>query len=240
MKNFTFSCLLLISLSVFGTNSKKTNVQLQNKYINIGGVSVTIPLFDSSFVEVGNENRKKMEVLVPNTNRLLHAYVLSKDFPSLLTGSTDEDYLSRYAMIEVDKTLESKFVNSEDFNQLVSFVSKNDIYKSEKVKDVEKEINRRLEALDLSKLKIGQPTPLGCLFSKKNLYAQGILMAYEQNGNTKVKAILIAMIHVKSRYFMIFINSNYKGNETIIWLKNIGEKWGDMILRANQSQIRRK
>lgn len=239
MKNYFF-CFLFIGLSVFGTNSKKNRVQFQNKYINIGGVPVTIPLFDSSFVEVGNENRKKMEVLVPRTNKLLHAYVLSKDLDCLLTGGTDEDCLSRYAMIEVEKSLESKVVNSKDFNQLVSYIDKNNVFDSKKVKDVENEINRRLETLDLSKLRIGQPTPLGCLFAKKDLCAQGILMAYEQDGNTKVKAILITLVHVKSRYFMIFINSSYNGNETIIWLKNTGEKWGDMILRANQTQIRRK
>ena len=33
---------------------------------------------------------------------------------------------------------------------------------------------------------------------------------------------------------MIFINSNYNGNETINWLRNTGEKWGDKILKVNQ------
>lgn len=59
-------------------------------------------------------------------------------------------------------------------------------------------------------------------------------MAYEENRTTKVKAILLMLIHVKSRYIMIFINSNYNGNETINWLRNTGEKWGDKILKVNQ------
>ena len=167
-------------------------------------------------------------------------HVLAKDFPLLFTGTDDKNHSSIYATIQVAKTLESKDINSEDFEMLVNYFKKNDIFKQDKVKEVEKAINRRLETLDLSKLEMGQPTPLGCFFSKKDLYGQGTLLAYEENGTTKVKTVLLIFIHVKTRYIMAFINSNYKGNETINWLRTVGEKWGDKILKANQQQTRRK
>lgn len=240
MKKLTFLYLGLISLTIVGANNKTNNNQLQNQVINVGGVSIKIPQIDSNFVEVGDENRKNMEILVPNTNKLLSAYVLTKDFPFLSTGSNDENYMSSYAMIEVGKIIESVLVNSELFDKLVNFIGKNDIFKSDNIKESEKEINRRLETIDSSKVKIGQPTPLGCFFSKKDLYGQGNLMAYEENGTTKVKAALLILVHVKTRCIMLYIYSNYKGNDTLNWLRNIGEKWGDKILKANQSEIKRK
>jgi hypothetical protein len=215
---------------MFGINNKTNHNQSQNQFINVGGVSIKIPLIDSNFVEVGITNRKSMEFLIPKTNKLLSAYVLAKDFPYLLTGSNNENYLSKYIMIEVEKTLESKYVDSRNFITLVNYIRKNGIFNTDMIKGAEKEINRR----DLTHLKIGQPTPLGCFFSKKDLFGQGTLMAYEENGVTKVKATLLILIHVKTRYIMIFIYSNYKGNETINWLHIVGEKWGDKILKANQ------
>lgn len=219
---------------MFGINNKTNHNRSQDQFINVGGVTIKIPLIDSSFVEVGFTNRKNMEILVPNTNKLLCAYVLAKDLPYLLTGSNNENCLSKYSMIEVEKTLESKYVNSADFVTLVNYIKKNDIFKIDMIKGAEKEINGRLEKLDLSHLKLGQPTPLGCFFSKKDLFGQGFLMAYEENGVTKVTAKLSILIHVKTRYIMIIINSYYKGNETIKWLRIVGEKWGDKILKANQ------
>ena len=226
---------LLIGFAVLLVSNLLTNVNAQT--IKVGGVSIRIPIPDTSFVSVKKEEWESISIIAPNSNKLLCVYVLNKDYRKYKSGFSDPIDTEKYATVQIAKGLEEFEINESQFKEITNSIGKT--FKkidSRTVKKSQNEYNQRTS----SDIKIGEPTSLGCFFSKPDLYGYGILAATEENGKTIVKATVVDMIRVKNRCLMIYIIVLYKGDDSLTWLRNISEKWGDKILKANQEQIKRK
>lgn len=226
---------LFFGFVVLLVSNLQTQVDAQT--INVGGVSIRIPTPDTSFVSVKKEEWESINIIAPNSNKLLCAFVLNKDYEKYKSGTSDPINPEKYATIQIAKGLENFEINETQFKELTNSISKT--FKKFDLSTVAKSQNEIKQRTN-SDIKIGVPTSLGCFFSKPNLYGYGILAATEENGETVVKAIAVDMIRVKNRCLMIYTTVLYKGDDSLIWLRNISEKWGDKILKANQTQIKRK
>jgi hypothetical protein len=200
-----------------------------------GGVSIRIPVPDTTFIEVGNDNRKSMDIFVPQSNRLLSAYVLTGDLPHLF--KEEKSYLmARYALVEVPREGENMDCEVSDFKQVTDGLKESigNTF-STLSKESEDEFNSRMKSLDLAdmQVKIGQPVQLGCFFSKNDVIGFGMLMGYEIGGSNIKMGMAVILMRVNKRLLFVYLYAEYKNDETIKWLRNTGEKWSDEILKAN-------
>ncbi|MBX9735045.1 MAG: hypothetical protein K2X37_13385 [Chitinophagaceae bacterium] len=234
MKKISLVIFLIIVSALSNAQTLNEKLPTVQSFV-VGGVSIKIPVFDTTMIEVGKENRKNMEIFVPPDNRLISAYIVKTDLHILFTGDTTK-MISKYALVEIPRGIESIDCDANGFNSVVKGVieSFGDKF-STLFKESEDEFNRRIKSLKLSKLesKMGEPIRLGCLFSKQDIIGFGTLASHEMGDSSIKMAMVFSLIRVKKRVLFIYLYTQFKDNETINWLRKIGEKWSDEILKIN-------
>jgi hypothetical protein len=202
-----------------------------------GGQSILIPTPVTDMVEVGNDTRKIMEVFVVPTNRLIAAFIPSRDMPFFETRQGEPPVLTRYAMAQTLRQGEFTEVGPKDFPQIVQSVET--IFADDKVnlllQAATDDVTRQLKALDIDeKLKIGEPVKLGTLFSKTDAYGFGMI-ATVSVGEKSMKIVTGgAIVRVKNRAMFLYVCTEYKKEETVAWLRNATEQWATAVLGLNK------
>ncbi len=198
-----------------------------------GGTPIVIGAPISEMVEVGYDNREAMEIFVPGQNRLLAAFVLTKDLPGLTSG--DENLrMARYAMVQVPRAGEYADCGVSEFKEVTDSLEEEfGSIVDATIKEAEDEFNRKMESFDL-KVKLGQPTQLGCLFTKQNAYCFGMIIPVSIEGETYQMGMGATLLRVKNRLLFIYLYADYKDEETVKWLRSTSMKWTDAILAANK------
>lgn len=234
-KNLILSTVFLF-LTVLSSAQTYNTKNLQSQSFKAGGVNICIPAPDLDFVEISNEHRGLVELFVPQENRLLCAFALKDELPGLLDGDSDNT-LTRYALVEVPRRAEYFDCESSDFIEVVNGLQEAFGDCKSAMQEGEDEFNRRMETLDLSemKVKIGQPKMLGSFFSKQNAYASGMLVGYNMGGETIKMGATVILMRVKERLVFIYLYAEYENDKTILWLRNVSEKWSNEIISANKS-----
>jgi len=205
----------------------------------VGGTPIIIPSPTKEMLEVGYDNREKMEILVMATNRLIAMYVLADDLPRL-TNDDEDLKMSRYAMVQVMRRGEQHEFTSDEFKAFTDEMSEQfkDIkgFWDPTMKETEEEFNRRMKALDLNELKmdIGKVKNLGPLFTKKNASCFGMIMPYQMADETINIAMSMTVIRIKKRMVFLYLYSEFEDEKTISWLRNNSEHWVDAILEVNK------
>ncbi len=198
-----------------------------------GGTPLVIPPPAGDMVEVCSDNRAKFEVFVPDSNRLLAAFVLSEDLPNIRNKNVS---LSRYALVELPRSSEYTDFKASDFKEMADSASKEfGAVVNSSLKESEDEINRKIKALNEdANVKLDHSVPLGSFFSKQDAYGCGLLMAVSMNGNNTNMIAGIILIRVKNRVVFAYLYSNYKDQESVNWVRKASEDWADAILKANE------
>ncbi len=201
----------------------------------VGGVSITLPAPDSSFAEVGAEHRSTIfELFVPTENRLISAYVPSKELADLDTDKP-RGATPTYGMIEVARRAESLTCGPSEFKQVTDGASESMGSMMSSVSgNVEAEMNRRLAALDLGSVSLGETKPIGGFFSKPNSYGFGMVTVMSAGGQSGKMAIGGFLTRVRDKLLFGYLYTEYKGTESALWLKTTTERWADAITAANK------
>ncbi|MFN8240232.1 MAG: hypothetical protein U0X39_05705 [Bacteroidales bacterium] len=235
MKNLISVFFLLAIVSMVQAQPTGKGISSPQSF-PVGGVSVILPVPDTSFVEVGSSNRTGMEVFVPQSNRLLGAYVLKTDFPQLYKAEGNST-MERYALVEVPREAESVDCGPDDFKEVTTGATESlGPALAPAMKESEDEFNNRMKSMDISNMqvKIGEPKQLGVFYSKEDMLGMGLLVSYEIGGTPIRMAMTIMLIRAKQRLIFVYLYSEFKSEDTIVWLRRVGEKWGDEILKANR------
>lgn len=222
-----------IALTLLSTWSSA--IRAQGQAFSVGGVSIAIPAPSSEMVEVGDVNRKLFEVVVPDSNRLVAAFLLQKDVASLSTGGTES--LSPYGLVEVPRSGESTDINASDFSSLADSVSKQlGTVLDSSFKESEGEFNRRMKAMNLDNVQIsyGKPVMLGTFFVKTDAYAFGMMAPVTISGKSSNMVMGTVLLRAKSRVLFVYFYSTYQDEQTPNWVRKMSEQWTDAILAANQ------
>jgi hypothetical protein len=207
--------------------------------VKVGDTSIKLPSPGDEFVEVGYDNCDFLSYLsVPAENRLVCAYVMTNDF-SRFSKRDRKLLLTRYIMVQVSRQDENRDCSDACFNDMVSgakkiFGGNSDTAISSYFKEEENEINRRLKSLNVDgSVTVGQPVKLGSFFSMKDAYAFGMIAPLSFANKTLKMGGCAILLHVKSRTLFIYVYSEYKGQQTVHFLGNLGEKWMKQIIAAN-------
>jgi hypothetical protein len=233
LKKLTILVVLLIAISHIAEAAASNSGSVQS--FKAGGVAISIPSPSRGFVEAG-DRRSLMELFVPQTNRLLSAYMTPEDLARLNKGG-DNTLLSKYGLVEVARRAEFMDCGANDFKEVINGAKEamGDV-SSTSVKDTEEEFNRRMKALDIpnARVSIGKPLMLGTLFSKPDEYGFGMITEYAMSGNNVKVVAGCAMLRVKNRLLFAYLYAEYKDEDTIKWIRKTTEEWSDAILKANK------
>lgn len=199
----------------------------------VGDASISIPAPPGQgMVELGN-GRGYFDVAVPDSNRLMAAFVLEKDAARLHTASTQ--VLTPYALVETLRAAESSDVSASDFKDLVDSVTKQiGTILDSSFKESGDAFNQRMKAMNLNtQISLGKPVPLGTFFLKTDAYAFGMTAPVTANGTTTNMVVGTILLRVKSHIVFAYFYTVYKDDQTPGAVRATSEKWTDAILAAN-------
>lgn len=184
-------------------------------------------------VELGSD-RTFFDPAVPDSNRLLAAFVLQTQVATLHT--IDKQALTPYALVEVLRDGESTTESPVDFKGLVDSISQQmGSTLDSSFKESQDEFNRRMKAMNLNvQVNYGKPMLLGTFFLKPDAWAFGMTAPVTANGQTTIMVVGTVLLRVKSHVVFAYYYQVYKDDQTPSQLRAETEQWTDAILAANQ------
>ena len=148
--------------------------------------SIAIPSPTSDLNEVGSDYRVLFETTVPDTNRLIAAYLLAGDAANLHAGVATG--ASRYALVETLRRAEFVEVDAASFQQISAELAKQygasqGSSLSTDLKTHQDELNHKLKAAGAtSEVALDKPVQLGAFFSKPDAYCFGAIALVSSGG----------------------------------------------------------
>lgn len=230
----TVAALTLVSACAITSQVKaQTAAGAGQGQFPVGDASISLPAPPGQgLVELGN-GRGYFDAAVPDSNRLMAAFVLEKDVPALHTGAGK--VLTPYALVETLRAAENSSVSASDFKDLVDSVSKQiGAVLDSSFKESEDSFNQRMKSMNLNaQVSFGKPVTLGTFFQKTDAYAFGMMAPVTANGTTTNMVVGTILLRVKSHIVFAYFYTVYKDDQTPGEVRAMSEHWTDAILGAN-------
>jgi len=225
--------LTIIFIFVINAISAQNNVKSDRQSCKVGGVNIFVPSPNDDLIEIGFDNREKMEIFVPTENRLICSFLSKSDNNALTEGG--DMVMTTYAFVEVPRRGEYVNCSQDDFQEVIKGAKESFGDKiASSFKESEDEINRRMKALDLTSIQIGDTKQLGPLFSKKDVFSFGMLTSVKNEIRSCNLIISGIVLRVKSKLLFLYLYTEYKNEESIKWIGTTSEKWTDLFFKANR------
>jgi hypothetical protein len=197
--------------------------------------SIVLPPPSADLNEIGPDYRVLMDSTVPDTNRLLAAFLTAEDSANLRSGVSNG--LSRYALVENLRRAEFMDVDADIFKQVSEGMAQQfGVVLNASTKDEEEELNRKIKSMrgvDAA-LTLDKPMQLGVLFSKPNACSFGIIQQISASGSSVKMVAAITILKIQNRLIYAYLYSMFKDEDSIQWVRKTSEQWADAILKANQ------
>jgi hypothetical protein len=202
---------------------------------SVGERAIVLPSPSAALVEAGSNGRASLDYLVPQTNRMVAAFVTPADLAYLVASQLRA--LSVYAVVEVPRSAEFTDATAADFASVVRVMNQQfgDIIQGA-VKDQQDEINQRLKAYNANAatITLDKPVQLGNWFTKTDAVGYGILMPVSAAGKTTNMAGGIVVVRVNERLLFAYYYAVVKDAATLPSVRSATEAWADSILAANR------
>lgn len=211
-------------------------VAAQNSDISfkVGGVSLIFNSPISEMKETGYDIRERLEVFTPQGNRLIAGFLTLGDFERINSGLEPE--MNFYGMIQVIRQLEFYDVTIQDFNDFYDMMKTEwaEMMSSSSLKgEVQADLNKTAEILDIGEMSLGDIKNLGEFFRKEKSFAFGSLMSIESGGEKSLLVCGASVLNLKQRLILVYLYKSYINNNTITEVKKSLEDWCDLIIREN-------
>jgi hypothetical protein len=234
------SLCLCLSLSLVCFSAAQVIAQAQSSETTTyrsGLKSIAIFPPTSDLNEVGSDYRVLLEPMVPDTNRLIAAYLLAGDATNLRAGSPKG--LSRYALVETMRRAEFAEVDAASFKEISATVAKqfgaNQDSQATDLKKQQDELNHKLNAVGAAnEVTLDKPVQLGAFFSKPDAYCFGMIAPISGGGSSVKMVSGVTFLRVQNRLVYAYVYASYTGDDSVQWVRNTSEQWADTILKANQ------
>lgn len=223
-------CCLFSITGVFAQVSDNSKI---NKF-KVGGVSLLFSAPNSELAETGYDIRERLEVFSPQSNRLIAGFITPADIERLNSGLDPE--MNFYGMIQVVRQLEFYEVANQDFNDFYDMMKTEwgEMMSSSTFKgDVQADLNKTAEVLDIDNMRIGDIKNLGGIFRKEKSFAFGTLMSVESNGEKTLVVCGASVLHIKQRLILVYLYKKYINADTITEVNKLLESWCDLIIMEN-------
>jgi len=197
--------------------------------------SIVIPAPTQDLGEMGSDYRVLAESFVPDTNRLLAAFLTPEDSANVRAGISKA--FSRYALAETLRRAEFSEVDENSFNQVCATTAQQfGAVLNSSLKDQQEEMNNKIKAMRGSDttVSLDKPVMLGTYFSKPNACSFGMISNLSSAGNAVKMIGGITILRVQNRLIYAFVYSEYKDEESAQWVQKTSEQWADAILEANK------
>lgn len=239
--------ILLLSLVQLGVvrssfaRNDLPNFLKNSAFVEIGEEKIAFPKINNELVLVPKEHYDFVRTFVPESNRLLLAYVSSKDL-KLLTDRTKYGLIRRYAIVQIPKNGEHKNISKNDFIRFKEYIEKD--YNMLKInpKQLKAQTGQILKELEMPESEFLSESPifLGKLFSKDNSFGYAQLNTYII-GESKIKLIGAAIfIRVKKKLIFAYLYFNYENINTLDELEETAENWATRIIDTNRRYFKIK
>jgi TonB family protein len=207
---------------------------MQGETFRVGGVSIALPPPTGEMVEIGGDHRVLFDMVVPDMNRLVAAFLLQKDAAVMLSTNRSGP-LSSYALVEVLRRGEFVEIGSSDFKGLTSQMGQQfSAIANSSAQETQDEFNRRMKSMHLDeKLDYGKPVMLGALFNKTDACGFGMMAPVSMNGKSLKMIVGVIFVRVRSHVLFAYLYSAYKDQSTTEQVRTVSEQWADAILAAN-------
>jgi hypothetical protein len=229
------ACFFVLGVLEIGNAQESTLKTTPAQSFKAGGMPIVILPPTTEMSEVGYSNRDFMDIIVNPNNRLIAAFVPTNELP-MFRKESDAPKLSKYAMVQVLRRGEDMVIDTSYFSKLITHLKEKfgDLIDSS-LKSVEEEFNRRMKSLDLDEatMNLGTPVQLGCLFSKQNAYAFGMITPTSWGGQNTKLVMSCAFVRVKQRLLFVYLYADYKNEDTVKWLRKTTVDWVNTILTSN-------
>ncbi|HWE87113.1 MAG TPA: hypothetical protein VG267_19360 [Terracidiphilus sp.] len=231
----SIACVLLIGWATANaqTSSAPANSPEPRTY-RCGLKSIVVPPPTSDLNELGSDYRVLMESAVPDTNRLIAAFLPAEDAANVRAGISKA--VARYAMIETLRRAEFVDVDSDTLKQVANSVAQQyGANLGASMTDQQEELNHKLRAMRGSSttITLDKPLQLGVFFSKPDSVGFGAIMPLSAAGTTVKMIVGMTILRVQDRLIYAYIYANYKDDDSIQWVRKTSEQWADSILKAN-------
>ncbi|MGA9669068.1 MAG: hypothetical protein WBQ94_07665 [Terracidiphilus sp.] len=207
---------------------------LEPQSYRTGLKSIVIPSPTADLSEIGPDYRVLMDVSIPNTNRLLAAFLTAEDAANVRSGVSKG--FTRYAIVENQRRGEFVDVDADAFKQVADGIAtKFGAGLNGSNKDLEDELNRKLKAMRGTEatMTLDKPMPLGAFFSKPNACSFGAIQPISSAGASVKMVAGMTALRVQNRLLFAYVYSVYKDEDSVQWVRKTSEQWADAILKAN-------
>jgi len=198
---------------------------------NVGVKSIDFTCPDTSYLEVSDQFYNMIKSFVPESNRLVCAFLTRADVAKLEEGK-DPD-MDKYILVEVSNAAENQDCKPADFKEVKSSMSDITSGLSDKGSDMMTEINNKLKAMDLGGVQLNDPVDLGVLFNKEDAAASGMLFKVSQAESVKTYIASILLIRLKERLIFVYIYKTYNGESTVKEITSFTDEYTTALLTAN-------
>ncbi|MEI7768133.1 MAG: hypothetical protein WCJ97_11930 [Phycisphaerae bacterium] len=199
----------------------------------VGTVAIALPTINADFIEVGEDQRPKMEILCPAVNRLIAVFVTPEDQVKIIK-SDNELKMKRYALVEVPRRGEFVNCTPADFQKIAADIAAGPGKELDKgINLAQEELTRRMKDLNLDAIELGKPVPLGTLYSKPDALGAGMVVLVKSGKQNIKVAMALSFIRVKQRLLLVYLYTDYQDVNSIKWLSETSERWATAILEAN-------
>jgi hypothetical protein len=143
--------------------------------------------------------------------------------------------MNLYALVEVPRRAEYSDCTPQVFESLLTgMASSMAKAATEKVGEVQEEMNLRLKSLGTKPVEFGHPEVLGSIFKKNDAAGFAMLMAVKQETDSVTMAAGFAALRVKQRLIFAYLYRKCDSPETVALISKDLESWTDTILARNQ------
>lgn len=202
--------------------------------------SIAIPPPTPELNEIGSDYRVLLESLVPDTNRLIAAYLLAGEATNLRAGLPNG--LSRYAVVETSRRAEFAEMDAASFTQISATVAKqfatnqdSSPMSAKTQQELQDELNHKRKAMGAkNEIALDKPVPLGAFFAKPDACGFGLITPVSGGGSTTRTVSGVIFLRVQNRLLYAYVYAPYTGDDSVQWVRKTSEQWADAILKANQ------
>ncbi len=201
-----------------------------------GGVSLTLPAPAGGIVEVGADKRDYFAYMVPDTTRLLCAFVPSGILPGLTSPARG---LGRYMLVEVSRRAEAatQEISASDFAEVIASVKQqigDGTTLAKTAQSSSEEATRKLREMGDSKgISIQQITPLGVIFQSPDAYAVAMASPVTSGGVASQVLNASVLLRVRGRLLFVYLYADGGDEASLNWLKTVAGEWTRQILSYN-------
>jgi len=239
MKKLIISMIFLVSMIFVYAQTEKTAEETQSKstgalLFNVGGKTIDFSLPDTNFSEASDSYSSMFNIFVPENNRLICGFLTKSDLKKLTDGKDPE--MESYILVEVSKEAENIDCKPKDFKEVISSIGDVTTIISSSSDEFLKEVNNKLNSLDIQEIQFNDPKSLGVILSKEDAIASGMIFKVQQGESVETYICSMLLTRLKERLIFVYIYKIYSNETTVKEIISLTDNYATSLLEANPAE----